>query len=86
MLGEIEAILPTIVAILGLTLFTPGTRWMCYTAVLLSIIAELIPMVINSTALIACSACLVAMFILELLRSKDAETPMISGGRKVNRA
>lgn len=86
MLGEIIAILPTVVAILSLTLFTPATRWMCYTAILLSIIAELIPMVINTTALIACSACLASMLILEILRGKEVGHFMISGGRNVNRA
>lgn len=69
MLIFIETILPTCIAILGLALFTKQTRKLCYAAVSLSVLAELIPLELNSIALFACSACLASMIIVDILDS-----------------
>lgn len=71
MFAFIESILPTFMAILALALFTKQTRKLCYATVSLSILAELIPLSINPMALFACSACLVAMIVVDLLQSFD---------------
>ena len=66
-LEAIELFLPTFVAIATLTMFTPKTRWMCYTAIVLCIFAEMIPLTVNTTALFACTSALFALFLLEFL-------------------
>lgn len=69
MLMFIESIIPTFIAILSLALFTKQTRKLAYATVSLSIFAELVPLEINALALFACTACLAAMLILDLLNA-----------------
>jgi len=77
-LTHLELIAPTFIAILSLVMFTPKTRWLCYTAVVLAITAELIPVTVNMTALLACVACLVALLFAEYLRIQNAMNPFFS--------
>ena len=65
----LESILPTCIAILSLALFTRQTRKLCYAAASLSVLAELIPLEINTIALFSCSACLASMIIVDILNS-----------------
>jgi hypothetical protein len=74
-LTHLEAIAPTVIAILSLVMFTAKTRWYCYAAVILAIGAELIPLTINMTALFACVACLVALLFSEYLQSHHVTHP-----------
>lgn len=65
----IESILPMCIAILSLALFTKQTKKLCYAAVSLSVLAELIPLEINTATLFACTACLASMIIIDFLGS-----------------
>lgn len=69
MLATIESLLPTFIAILSLVLFTQQTRKICYAAAALCVLAELIPMELNLTALFSCAAVLTGMIIIEMLQS-----------------
>jgi len=78
MLDMIQVLLPTFVAIISLTMFTKRTRYLCYTAVTLSIVAELVPTTIDSTALIACVFSLCALLFMEVLRAWNILNPFFS--------
>jgi hypothetical protein len=67
-LTHLEAIAPTFIAIMSLVMYTKKTRWLCYIAVVLAISAELIPLAINMTALLACVSCLVALLFAEVVQ------------------
>jgi hypothetical protein len=69
MLAFIETLLPTFIAIMSLAFFTKQTRKLCYANVSLCVLAELIPLTINSATLAACSACLCCMVVLDFLQS-----------------
>lgn len=71
-LTHLELIIPTVAAIMSLAFFTPKTRWLSYTTVVLAIAAELMPAAINITALLACVSCFAAMLFLEHLRVHNA--------------
>ncbi len=77
-LTHMEAIAPTFLAIMSLIMFTKQTRWLCYATVVLAIIAELIPMTLNLTALLACITCLAALLASEFLRKFNITHPFFS--------
>lgn len=68
-LMHLEAVAPTFIAIMSVVMFSQKTRWLCYIAVVLAIFAELIPLSLNVTALLACISCLFALLFAELLRA-----------------
>lgn len=70
MLYFIESILPVCCAILSLALFTKQTRKLCYAVASLAVMAELIPLSINISALFACSACLLGMITIDILQAQ----------------
>jgi hypothetical protein len=68
-LTHLEAIAPTFIAIMSVVMYTKKTRWLCYIAVVLAIGAELVPLTVNMTALLACVSCLVALLFAELVKN-----------------
>jgi|GEM_PF-1791379 len=68
-LASLDVVVPTFMSILALVLFTPKTKWLAFSTILLSIVAELIPTTINVAALIACISCLGGALFLNYLRT-----------------
>ncbi len=64
---DILTLIPAVASIFALSVFSRRTRWLCYSLVNLSILAE-IPAPVNLTALIVCIACLFGLFAAEFLR------------------
>lgn len=78
LLLNIEAFIPIFLAIMSLVLFTAKTRWFSYAIVSLAIIAELLPLVINTTALTACIFCLIALLVRELMEAHRLEKQLLT--------
>jgi len=78
MLVAIEAVLPTFIAIIALVTFTPKTRWLSYTVVVLAMLSELIPLQIHMTGLLATSSVFIGLLILELLRARNIAAPFFA--------
>jgi hypothetical protein len=70
---ELEAIIPTFLAVMSVVLFTPKTRWFSYAIVLLAIGAELIPLAVNMTALLACVSCFFGLLVKEFMVTHNLE-------------
>lgn len=68
-LASIEIVIPTVMSILALALFTQRTRWLAYATVVLSITSELMSTEINPTALAVCISCFVGLILLDSLRT-----------------
>ncbi len=77
LLASMEIIAPTFLAIMSLAMFTPKTRWLNYGIVVMAIFAELIPVPVNMTALLATIACLIGLFIAELIHSYNLDKPIL---------
>jgi hypothetical protein len=75
---EVTAFVPTFLAVFAVAVFTKETRTLCYITVLLAVLTELIPstMGINTTALLACSFCLAALLIVDILQASHAIKPL----------
>lgn len=72
MFETLEIILPTLVAILALVLYSPKTRWLCFTAVALSVVCELLTPTMNVTAAFACIVCLLGLFLSEAVDRRES--------------
>ncbi len=82
LLINLEAIVPTFLAIMSLVLFTPKTRWFSYSIILLAIGTELIPLTVNITALMACAFCFVGLLVREYQSSTHHSEKRIFNKRR----
>ena len=71
LLMQLEAVIPTFLAIMSLVLFTTKTRIFSYSIILLAIGAELIPFSVNTTALFACVFCFIGLLIREYMQTHN---------------
>ncbi len=78
LLTHLETIVPTFLAVMSLVLFTPKTRWFSYAITLLAVGAELIPLTVNMTALLACASCFLGLLIREYMQTHNLEKPIFS--------
>lgn len=65
MLTSIELFVPSVLAVLAIVLYTEHTKGLCYVLVSLCIVAELIPMTINTVGLATTIAAMGALLLLE---------------------
>ncbi|MFU8797603.1 MAG: hypothetical protein ACNA7Y_02760 [Gammaproteobacteria bacterium] len=75
---EITTFVPTFLAVFAVAVFTKETKVLCYITVLLAVLTELIPAAagVNTTALLACSFCLAALLIVDILQASHAIKPV----------
>lgn len=62
------AVIPTFMSILALVLFIDKTKYLSYTTIILSMMAEIIAPSINMAALVACTSCLGGVMFIHYLR------------------
>lgn len=67
MYNLIVMILPTVLAVLCLAVFSEKTRWFCYSLVVLSMVSELVPQAINPVALAATCSVFVTLLVFDAL-------------------
>lgn len=68
-LSSLDVVVPTFMSILALVFFTEKTKWLSYTTIALSILAELVPATLNLAALIACVSCFGGALFIHYLRA-----------------
>lgn len=78
LLIELEAVIPTFLAVMSLVLFTTKTRWFSYAIILLAIGAELMPLTVNITALLACVSCFIGLLVREFMQTHNLEKPIFN--------
>jgi CBS domain containing-hemolysin-like protein len=78
-LVEFTAFVPTFLAVFAVAVFTKETKSLCYITILLAVLTELIPSPagINTTALLACTFCLGALLLVDILQASHAIKPVI---------
>jgi hypothetical protein len=77
---EFTTFVPTFLAVFAVAVFSQQTKLLCYITVLLAVLTELVPAPtgINTTALLACSFCLGALLLIDLLQSVRATNKLES--------
>lgn len=73
LLTNLETIIPTFMAVMALVMFKPKTRRLCYLTIVLAITSELIPITINTTALLATISCFIGLLVAEYLHTHNTE-------------
>ena len=71
--NHLQATIPMFVSIMSVVMFKPKARWLSYAVIALAIIAELISLTINVTAVLATISCFIGLLVTEYLQKHKLE-------------
>lgn len=71
--NHLPATVTIFASIMSVVMFRPKTRWLSYAVIALAIIAELISLTINVTAVLATISCFIGLVIAEYLQGHQSE-------------